>query len=141
MKTFALVSGDLSPSGGGYLMVDGANKINQDLSLAIREEYGLDPYHPRWGSILKTYVGQPMTSDVTAKVLSEITRVINNYITIQNSRIVSDTNSSTPSRYSTDDVVQSILSMNAQPIADSLVVNVTLQTISRQTININQVLS
>jgi phage baseplate assembly protein W len=141
MKTFALVQGDLSPSSGGYLMVEGSAKINQDLTLALKEEYGTDPFHPRWGSVLKSYIGLPLTPEIKTKTLTEINRVVNNYITIQNARIVQDNNTSSPSRYSTDDVVQGVVSMSAQQIYDSLLVSVTLQTVSRQQININQVIS
>lgn len=141
MKTFALVQGDLSPSGGGYLMYEGPAKINQDVTLALKEEYATDPFHPRWGSVLKRYVGLPMTAELKAKVLTEVNRVINNYITIQNARIVSDNNSSTPSRYSTDDIVQGVTNLSAQQIYDSLIVSLTLQTASRQTLDINQVIS
>lgn len=141
MKTFALIQGDLSPSGGGYLLYEGAARINQDLTLALREEYGTDPFHPRWGSVLKQYIGLPITADIKARTLTEINRVINNYITIQNARIVQDSNTSTASRYSTDDVVQAVSHMSSQQIYDSLVVSVTLQTISRQSISLNQVIS
>jgi phage baseplate assembly protein W len=141
MKTFALVQGDLSPSGGGYLLYEGPAKINQDLTLAMKEEYGTDKFHPRWGSVLKKYIGLPLTPEVKAKTLTEVNRVVNNYITIQNARIVTDNNTSSASRYSTDDVVQSIINLSAQQVYDSLLVSVTLQTISRQQININQVIS
>lgn len=141
MKTFALVQGDLSPSGGGYLMYEGAAKINQDLTLAMKEEYGTDRFHPRWGSVLKRYIGLPMTAEVKAKTLTEVNRVLNNYITIQNARIVADNTTSSASRFSTDDVVQSIVNLSAQQVYDSLLVSVTLQTVSRQQININQVIS
>lgn len=141
MKTFALIQGDFAPSGGGYLMYSGAQKINQDLTLALKEEYGLDPYHPRWGSILKKYIGLPLTTALRAKVITEINRVINNYITVQNARIVSDSNTASPSSYTTDDVVIGVSGINAQQVYDNLLVNVTLQTASRQHININQVLS
>lgn len=141
MKTFALVQGDLSPSGGGYLMYEGPAKINQDLTLAMKEEYGTDRFHPRWGSVLKKYVGLPLTAEIKSKTLTEINRVINNYITIQNSRIVADNNTSSASRYSTDDVVQSLTALSATQVYDSLLVSVTLQTVSRQQINLNQVIS
>lgn len=141
MKTFALVQGDLSPSGGGYLMYEGPAKINQDLTLALKEEYGTDPFHPRWGSVLKRYIGLPMTAEVKAKTLTEVNRVVNNYITIQNARILADNTTSSASRYSTDDVVQSISTLSAQQVYDSLLVSLTLQTVSRRTININQVIS
>lgn len=141
MKTFALVQGDLSPSGGVYQMYEGANKIYQDLTLALKEEYGLDPYHPRWGSILNKYIGLPLTQQQTAKVITEINRVINNYITVQNAGIVQDTNTGASSRYTVNDVVQSVSNISAKQVYDSLLVSVTLQTLSRQTINITQVLS
>lgn len=141
MKTFALVQGDLSPSGGGYLMYEGPAKINQDLTLALKEEYATDPFHPRWGSVLKRYIGLPMTAEIKAKTLTEVNRVVNNYITIQNARILADNSTSSASRYSTDDVVQSLTALSAQQVYDSLLVSLTLQTVSRRTININQVIS
>ena len=141
MKTLALVQGDLSPAPGGYLTYEGAAKIHQDLALALRETYGADQLHPRWGSILQQLVGSPLTADLKNKVLTEINRVIGNYITVQNARIVQDSNTGTISNLTTDDVVRSVSNISAQQIYDSLVVSVTLETLARQTVNINQVLS
>lgn len=141
MKTFALVQGDLSPAPGGYLLYSGAQKIHQDLALALQEEYGANTLHPRWGSILQRFVGVPLSSDVKTQVLTEINRVIGNYITVQNARIVQDSTAGSISAMTTDDVVQSISNISAQQIYDSLVVSVILQTISRQTLSINQVIS
>jgi phage baseplate assembly protein W len=141
VKTLALIQGDLSPAPGGYLMFSGADKIHQDLSLALREEYGGDPIHPRWGSILQTLVGGPLTAEMRQSVLSEINRVISNYITVQNARIIQDSTTNSVSSLMQDDVVQSVSSMSAQQIYDSIVVRVALQTVSRQNIIISQVIS
>lgn len=141
MKTFALVQGDLSPAPGGYLMVEGASKIHQDLSLALREWYGTDHIHPRWGSTLQRYIGQPLTEDLKAKISREINRVLQNYLTIQNSRIARDTNTGVISTMSTNDVVRAVNGVNIHQVYDSLLVNISLSTASRQTINVNQVLS
>jgi phage baseplate assembly protein W len=141
VKTLALVQGDLSPAPGGYLMYEGASKIHQDLALALKEAYGADQLHPRWGSILQRFIGTPLTDDVKTKVLTEINRVISNYITVQNARIVQDSNTGNLSNMTTDDVVRSISNISAQQIYDSLVVSVALETLSRQTVNINQVMS
>lgn len=141
MKTLALVQGDLSPAPGGYLMYEGASKINQDLALALREEYGTDIFHPRWGSILQQFIGIPLTDDVKGQVLTEVSRVISNYITVQNAQIASNNASGTVSNMTTDDVVQTVSSIQAQQLYDQLVVSVVLQTISRQNININQIMS
>jgi phage baseplate assembly protein W len=122
-------------------MYEGPQKIHQDLALALQEAYGGDKLHPRWGSILQNFIGLPMTDDVKNKVLSEINRVISNYITVQNAKIVQSSNTGTQSNLSTDDVVRSVSSINAQQIYDSLVVSVVLETLSQQTVNINQVMS
>lgn len=141
MKTLALVQGDLSPAPGGYLLYSGVPKIYQDLTMALQEEYGADTIHPRWGSILKRYVGQPLTPDTQAKVVTEINRVLNNYISVQNAKIKADNLSGNASSLTSDDVVQSVSSITANPMYDSLVISVILQTISRQDISITQVVT
>jgi phage baseplate assembly protein W len=141
VKTLALIKGDLATAPGGYLLYDGALKIHQDLALALQEVYGGDSLHPRWGSILQNLIGGPLTPDVTQSVLSEVNRVLSNYITVQNSRIIEDSTAGNVSSLTTDDVVGSVLSASAQQIYDSLVVSVTLETLSRQQIQVNQVVS
>jgi phage baseplate assembly protein W len=141
VKTLALVQGDLSLAPGGYLFYEGALRIHQDLSLALREAYGADFLHPRWGSILQDIVGSPITAGTKNQILSEINRVISNYITVQNSIIQRDSQSGSISNLSTDDVVNSVTSINVQQIYDSIVVSVVLQTISRQSVTINQIVS
>lgn len=141
MKTFALVKGDFVPAPGGYLMYEGAQKIHQDLALALQEAYGGDSFHPRWGSILGAMVGGPLTADLKQQILAEVNRVISNYITVQNARIIQDNNTGSLSRMTTDDVVNAVENITAQQLYDQIVVSVTLQTLSRQQININQVIS
>jgi phage baseplate assembly protein W len=135
------VQGDLSPAPGGYLMYEGAAKIHQDLALALREAYGADHIHPRWGSILQQLIGTPVTADLKTKILTEVNRVISNYITVQNAQVVQSSNTGTVSSMTTDDIVQSVSDIRVQQIYDSLVVNVVLQTLNRQLININQIMS
>ncbi len=141
MKTLALVQGDLAVGTGSYLTYSGVNKISQDLSLALREAYGGDRFHPSWGSILQQYVGTPMVEEAKAGVVAEVTRVLNNYITVQNAQIQAAGTQNVQSTLTTDDVVQSITSINATQVHDSLVVTVTLQTLSRQAVSITQVVS
>ncbi len=140
MKTFALVQGDLVPAAGGYLMYEGRKKIHQDLSLALLEEYGTDEQHPGWGSVLQNYVGAPLTPELKQQIISEVTRVINNYITVQNARILADDTAGNRSSLTTDDVVNGVSNISVQQVFDSVVVTVTVQTLSRQDITINQVL-
>jgi phage baseplate assembly protein W len=141
VKTLALIQGDLTPGPGGYLLIDGAAKIHQDLSLALLEVYGGDSLHPRWGSILQNLIGGPLTVDMRQSILTEVNRVLSNYITVQNSRIVMDSTAGNISSLTTDDVVGSVLSSSAQQVYDSIIVSVVLETLSRQQIQITQVVS
>lgn len=140
MKTFALVKGDLSPAPGGYLMFEGAAKIHQDLALALQEAYGGDALHPRWGSILQSMIGEPLTPSLRQAILTEVNRVLSNYIAVQNARIIQDSNNHSLSALTTDDVVASVTNTTAQQVYDSIVISVGLQTVSRQSIQINQVI-
>jgi len=141
MQTLALVQGDLVPAPGGYRMYSGAQKISQDLSLALREEYGGDQYHPKWGSILPTMIGGPLDTQAKTDIMAEVSRVLANYIAVQNARIVQDNARGVLSSLTTDDVVQSVGSTRVTPIYDSVAVNVVLNTLSRQSVNINQIIS
>lgn len=141
MKTIALLHGDFVPAPGGYLLYEGQQKIHQDLALALQEAYGGDQIHPAWGSLLDSYVGTPLTPEIKQAVLAEINRVISNYITVQNARIVQDNAAGNVSSMTTDDVVGSITSISAQQAYDSLVVTAVLQTLSRQSVNVTQIIS
>lgn len=141
MKTIALTQGDFTPAAGGYLMYEGTQKIRQDLALALQEAYGGDALHSAWGSILPDMVGQPLTPTLQSQILTEVNRILNNYVTVQNARIIQDNATRSVSSYSTDDVVNSITSLSAQQVYDSILVNIGLQTISRQSISIQQVIS
>lgn len=141
MKTFALIQGDLSPAAGGYLMIDGTRKITQDLSLALKESYGGDELHAAWGSILPEMIGYPLTEELKQQIITEITRVINNYITVQNARIVADDAIGNTSSLSTDDVVNGIGAISVKQVYDAVIVTVVVQTLSRKEVTINQVLA
>ena len=79
MKTLALQHGDLVIDGAGsYAMVSGAARIRQDLTLALLEEYGTDRFHPKFGSIIKEYLGNAISSDLQQLVKAEVNRVVQN---------------------------------------------------------------
>lgn len=141
MKTLALTQGDLTPAPGGYRMLEGANKIQQDIGLALQEEYGTDSSHPLWGSILPTMIGAPITEDLKQQIRVEVNRVVNNYIAVQNARIVQDNVTGSQSSMTTDDVVNAITGLSITQLFDSVVINLGLQTISRQNVNLNHVVT
>lgn len=138
MKTLALIQGDLALSSGSYLTFSGPDKIRQDLDLALNESYGSDLYHPYWGSVLTQYVGQPLTESARQAVISEVKRVLDNYVKVQTDQISADSVYDNLSGFTTSDVIRSIESVDAQPMQDRLLVTIVLVTMSNQTITIKR---
>lgn len=88
MKTLALADGDLVLSGRGHATVDGVFKTMQDIGIALREEFGVDRFHPNWGSLLPNMIGRPFDEGVLLDVQTEVTRIVNNYLTVQRDTVL-----------------------------------------------------
>jgi phage baseplate assembly protein W len=138
MDTLALVQGDLVLASGNYLTFSGVNRITQDLTLALNEAYGGDRNHPYWGSILDRYIGAPLTPDRQQAVLNEVQRVLKNYIAVQTDEINQAALNGDRVNYSTSDVVQSVVSVNAAVQQDRISITVLLQTMSGRTVSITR---
>lgn len=139
MKTFALSGGDLViDSSHGYQVISGAPKIRQDLSLAIIEPYGEDPYHAQWGSLLSRYVGTPLTDDLEILVEQEARRIVTQYMNMQQSAISSSQTNGTPVGYTTADVVVGITGIVGSINFDTLQLTVSVVTAAGQGIDINR---
>lgn len=138
MQTLALAQGDLVLSSGTYLTFTGSDRIRQDLDLALNEAYGSDPYHPYWGSILRQYVGRPLTETARQGVITEVKRVLDNYVKVQTDLISADSVRDDRSNFTTSDVVRSIESVDARALHDRLLVTVVLVTMSNQIITIKR---
>jgi phage baseplate assembly protein W len=141
VKTLALQSGDLVIGQAGHKTITGLSKIRQDLALALGEELGNDRFHPLWGSTLPKYVGMPIVGDTEMLVHSEIARVINAYISVQQSEVVNDSLAAARTRYSTADVVAQVTAINTSVSYDTIRAQVTLRTVSQQDVTINRTLS
>jgi phage baseplate assembly protein W len=90
MKTFQIQGGDLVIGPGGYATVSGPKKVLQDLSILVREPYGIDRFHPQWGGILEEFVGQEVNPVSRALVRGEIERLLQNYMVMQSRQIAAD---------------------------------------------------
>lgn len=89
-KALALENGDLVLGPGGFATIEGERKVFQDLSLAILEPYGNDRFHPRWGSLLDRFVGSTLNDETDLLIRSEVTRIIRNYMAVQQDRYSRD---------------------------------------------------
>lgn len=139
MKTLALVHGDLVIDGtGDYKTYSGADRIKQDLTLALQEEYGSNRFHTRWGSVINSYVGQVNNPNVRAAVQAEINRVLQNYIVIQQQEVLRDTQFDIAGRFDTSDVVRAVEGINVQAKYDAVYFSVTLRTVAREVVTISR---
>lgn len=145
IEQLALIHGDLMiGTDGSYLMVTGAQRIQQDLTLALSDLYGTDRFHPSWGSILPQYLGNINSASMQTLVKAEVNRVLQNYLTITQSGIIQQsmmnvTNNNDPTQsYSTADVVRSVDSITVSATLDTIYVSVQLTTLAGQTITVGQ---
>lgn len=141
MKTLALTQGDLTLAQGGYQLFTGVDRIRQDLRLALQDEFGTDRFHPGWGSIVMRYIGNVLTSQLQALVRAEVNRVINNYCTIQQAEVLADSVVDVAGRFTTSDVVRSIVSITATAHQDRIDIAVVLETLARETVTIKSSMS
>lgn len=133
MKTLQLVNGDLQIGPGGYVMIEGSDKVIQDLGVMVREAMGVDRFHPRWGSILDDFIGLPIGPETHMRVRSEIYRVIQNYIVMQTRAIEMDMNAGRKPRYRPEEIVVDVADVKIQQFYDRLNVKVTIQTSDGET--------
>lgn len=141
MQGLAVVDGDLVLSGGSFLTLSGAPRIKQDLNFALHDEYGSDPNHPYWGSILDRYIGQPITPSLQQQVTAEVQRVLNNYIAVQADQVNSAVINDVRGTLNTSDVVRSVTSIDVTVSMDSISVSVELQTMARESLTVSRTVS
>lgn len=139
IKTLALVNGDLAiGTNGAYLLYSGVSRIKQDLTLALTEEYGTDRFHPTYGSIVQSYLGQVLSAELMQLVRAEVNRVLQNYLVIQQNEVLRDSVIDVTNRFDTSDVVQSVDNVAARAVLDTIYLSATLTTLSRETVTISR---
>ncbi len=130
MRTFELVGGDLVLGEGGFALVTGQAKVKQDLGVAMREPYGCDRFHPRWGSILINYVGEPIEQQTSFLIQSEVGRIIRNYIMVQGGVVEEDVTAQRRSRLTMSEVVVGVNGIDVRQNQDKYHVRVRLSLFS-----------
>lgn len=138
MKTLALRNGDIIVTGTGHQTISGSSKIRQELALALSEEYGSDKYHTNWGSILPEFFGKPITDLTQDEVKTEVLRVIQAYIAIQQNEVLNDHLTQRASRFHSNDVVTGVNAISVSMNLDTIYISVDLQTASGQSVTVNR---
>jgi phage baseplate assembly protein W len=138
MKTLALINGDLQLAQGGYRLFTGTDRVRQDLTLALLEEYNTDRFHPRWGSVIMRYIGNVISPELQLLVQAEVNRVVQNYIAICQAEILRDTVVDVKNRFNTSDVIRRIIDIQTSTFEDRINVALRLETLARETITIKK---
>jgi hypothetical protein len=137
MKTFALQSGDLVISGGGYQMVTGMARVQQQIGLCLREPYGSDRFHDRWGSVLPNWIGTVIEGpNIQMELRAELIRVVKNFISSQSALISQRAVNGLRSVLSPAETLVDISNIKIIQNQDTLVVKATLRTAGGQEFSI-----
>ena len=120
--TFSLKveDGDIVLVGSNMGIVYGVEKLKQDISIWLRERWQSDRFHLAYGSILDSFIGSVIDDSTVFMVQTEVRRVLQNYQALQY-RLLKEH----PERLSGDEVLVSILSVDAAVNYDT--VNVTVR--------------
>lgn len=136
MKALEIRNGDLVVGAGGFTTIEGAAKVRQDLGIAVREPYGSDRFHPRWGTLLHEYVGTAVGSLSEMRIQAEIARIVQNYIRVQGEALERDVATNRRPRFSKDEVVERVESIAIRQEYDKFRVRVIVRTFSNTDIAI-----
>lgn len=124
-----VVNGDLSITAGRFDLVEGTEKLTQDLTLWLTERYRDDRFHPTYGSILDGYIGGVINvSDTIVRVQSETLRVLSNYQQIQIARF-----KESPQKFQPSELLQNVNGVNVSLSYDKVIVLVRITTAARTT--------
>lgn len=131
-----LSNGDLTKGKGNSLStVTGPEKVAQDLFARFLEPYGFDALNPTFGSFIDFPEGsvvningreQVLPKDYRDLVLSEISRLIDDYITRQRIRVRYESNLYNGKTTLTDDEIIANYEVSSAQLEDSLFVNIIL---------------
>jgi hypothetical protein len=141
MFTLQVQNGDLQIGANGFASVNGPAKLYQDLVIATLEPYGCDRFHPRWGSLLSNYLGDAITLIDENLIMAEISRLVNNYMLVQQDNISNEASRGLQSQYASDEVVGSIESIDVVQNGDRVTVSTLIITVAGQQVNLQSQVS
>lgn len=145
MKCMKVVDGDLAVGGDGKItMVEGAERIKQELALWLIEPLGTDTVYTKFGSDLWSYIGAPAFEDNLSAIRTEVIRVVTNYIAAQDERIAQDKQNMSNEEFlqcwTDNDIVTSISAITVSQSGTNVNVYISLSTAADTEVTIEQTL-
>lgn len=118
-----ITNGDLTARGSHLDIVQGVDKLIQDIDLWLREQYQVDRFHISFGSILDNFIGGVIDNTTKVEVQAEVLRVMNNY---QNLQLIRFKNN--PQKFSPDELLNQITSIQVNISYDKVIVSLFFTT-------------
>ena len=118
-----LSGGDLSTASSMLQTVSGTEKLKQDIHAWLTEAYQIDRFHPKYGSLMTSYIGQPMNVDSVFAIHVEVARVLSNLQSYQKQMYQQD-----PTLYSPDELLDYVDDISTVFDQDRLRIGITFRT-------------
>lgn len=138
MKTLLVQNGDIQLDQGGKLrFVQGSQKLIQDLTLWLQENFGIGYTTPNFGSLLPDMIGSAIIDSSVSDIQNEVQRVISLYQTQQLLDLQIAQTQAQLSNWNKSEIINQIGSISAYQYYDSVIVDVSLVTLANTVIGIN----
>jgi len=146
--SFKLTNGDLSVGAGrAYEVVQGRDKLRQDLTLWLMERIGQDPMTPTYGSRLDggviggreipSYIGQIASDNNSNQIRMEVLDLLVEYQNMQLDKIRNETLLYRgKNTLEADEVIDSINSVDVTQIGTTILVRVVLTTLGNTSLKV-----
>lgn len=118
-----LSGGDLSSASSMLQTVSGTEKLEQDIHAWLTEAYQIDRFHPKYGSLMTSYIGQPMNVDSVFAIQVEVARVLSNLQSYQKQMYQQD-----PTLYSPDELLDYVDDISTVFDQDRLRIGIIFRT-------------
>lgn len=123
-----LTGKNLKASSSSLQTVYGIEKLKQDMTAFLTEHYGVDRFHPSYGSALSDYVGQPNTLDTAFSIEIEVSRVLQLFMQYQKALFENK-----PEVFSLDELLDSVNTIRTIRSYDELTIVIEFTTVSGKT--------
>ena len=118
-----LSGGDLSTASSMLQTVSGTEKLKQDIHAWLTEAYQIDRFHPKYGSLMTSHIGQPMNVDSVFAIQVEVARVLSNLQSYQKQMYQQD-----PTLYSPNELLDYVDDISTVFDQDRLRIGITFRT-------------
>ena len=118
-----LSGGDLSTASSMLQTVSGTEKLKQDIHAWLTEAYQIDRFHPKYGSLMTSCIGQPMNVDSVFAIQVEVARVLSNLQSYQKQMYQQD-----PTLYSPDELLDYVDDISTVFDQDRLRIGISFRT-------------